>query len=169
MPALAEYFAKELEWEARSARAHLEAVPFDKLDFKLHEKSMPLGQLARHLLDMPDWGVHTLAADSLSMGPEDMLDRDLGTREETLARWDADIAKFREMLAGTSDAAMAAHWKMLWDGQPMIDQPRWEVLRMWVFNHLIHHRAQLGYYLRALGVAVPGAYGPTADEQQPGG
>lgn len=166
MPTIAEHLVQELDWENKSARAHLEAVPFDKLAHKLHDKSMSLGELTRHLLDMPDWGIHTLQADTLNMGPEDMKDRDLTTKEALLAKWDEDMAKFRDMLSKTTDEQMAATWTMTWEGNPMIADPRWKVLRTWVMNHLVHHRAQLGYYLRDLGIAVPGAYGPTADQQQ---
>jgi uncharacterized damage-inducible protein DinB len=31
-------------------------------------------------------------------------------------------------------------------------------------NHVIHHRAQLATYYRALGIPVPPIYGPSADE-----
>jgi len=43
--------------------------------------------------------------------------------------------------------------------------PRIACLRSFVMNHAIHHRAQLGLYLRLLDVPVPGLYGPSADEQ----
>jgi uncharacterized damage-inducible protein DinB len=32
-------------------------------------------------------------------------------------------------------------------------------------SHLIHHRAQLGMYLRLNDIPVPAIYGPTADEK----
>jgi len=41
--------------------------------------------------------------------------------------------------------------------------PRGSVLRSFVLNHSVHHRAQLGVYLRMLDVPVPAMYGPTAD------
>jgi uncharacterized damage-inducible protein DinB len=59
---------------------------------------------------------------------------------------------------------MANRWKFEWNGQPMIDEPRTDVYRKWVINHMVHHRAQLGVYLRLLGVPIPGCYGPSADE-----
>jgi uncharacterized damage-inducible protein DinB len=47
-----------------------------------------------------------------------------------------------------------------------MQMPRYSVLRSVVFNHLIHHRAQVGMYLRMANVAMPGMYGPSADEPQ---
>jgi uncharacterized damage-inducible protein DinB len=44
--------------------------------------------------------------------------------------------------------------------------PRVTVLRSVVMNHMIHHRGQLSVYLRLLDIAVPGMYGPSADEQK---
>ena len=67
-------------------------------------------------------------------------------------------------LAALDEAAMAAHWKMTWGDQTIVDMPRAQVLRKWVMNHLVHHRAQLGVYLRLNGIPIPGVYGPSADE-----
>ena len=41
--------------------------------------------------------------------------------------------------------------------------PKAAVLRSFILDHLIHHRAQLGVYLRLLEVPVPQLFGPTAD------
>ena len=38
------------------------------------------------------------------------------------------------------------------------------VFRRQVMNHMVHHRAQLGVFLRLLDVPLPMSYGPSADE-----
>jgi hypothetical protein len=60
------------------------------------------------------------------------------------------------------------NWKLLAGGQEIFTMPRVACIRGMCLNHLIHHRAQLTVYYRLLGVAVPGLYGPSADEAQPG-
>jgi uncharacterized damage-inducible protein DinB len=85
-------------------------------------------------------------------------------RKEMLSGFDEQVKDARTRLAAADEAAMAANWKMTWGGETIIDMPRAQVLRKWVMNHLVHHRAQLGVYLRLNGVAIPGVYGPSADE-----
>jgi uncharacterized damage-inducible protein DinB len=81
-----------------------------------------------------------------------------------LSGFDEQVKDARTRLAAADEAALAAHWKMIWGDQTIVDMPRAQVLRKWVMNHLVHHRAQLGVYLRLNGIAIPGVYGPSADE-----
>jgi len=45
----------------------------------------------------------------------------------------------------------------------VLSMPRSAILRSVMMNHIIHHRAQLGVYLRLNDIAIPGMYGPSAD------
>jgi len=56
-------------------------------------------------------------------------------------------------------------WTLKRAGQPLMTQPRYMILRTMVLNHIVHHRAQLGVYLRLLDLPHPMMYGPTADEK----
>ena len=167
----ADKFLKEFDEEFANTRRMLSLVPNDRLTWKPHEKSMELGRLAWHTADFPDWALMTLTKTEFSMGEEDAAKAYGGwngkTREEILSRFDADLVKARAALAASSEADLAAHWKMEWRGQTVIDAPREDVYRKWCINHMIHHRAQLGVYLRLLGIAIPGFYGPSADEGMP--
>ena len=87
-------------------------------------------------------------------------------RADMLARFDRDLPEARALVAKASEGDMAHRWKLEFGGATMIDSPREQVLRKWVLNHMIHHRAQLGVYLRLNGIAIPGVYGPSADEMQ---
>jgi uncharacterized damage-inducible protein DinB len=165
---IAEKLLPEFDSEFASTRKILALVPDDKLTWKPHEKSMALGRLAWHVSDFPSWCAETLKKDFLEFSPEDgpkmaneWKDK---TREKILERFDADIKVAREALSSTSDEKWPQPWKMLWGGQAVIDEPRRDVYRRVVMNHMVHHRAQLGVYLRLNGIPIPGVYGPSADE-----
>jgi uncharacterized damage-inducible protein DinB len=129
---------------------------------------MALGQLAWHVSEFPSWCCTTLKQDSLTLTQEDTektaAARKGKGRKEMLSGFDESVKDARTRLAALDEAAMAAHWKMIWGDQTIIDMPREQVLRKWVMNHLVHHRAQLGVYLRLNGIPIPGVYGPSADE-----
>jgi len=165
---VAEKLLPEFDTEYANTRKFLALVPDDKLTWKPHEKSMELGRLAWHVADFPSWCADTLKSDELKFTTEDgeKMKKDWHgkTREQMLARFDKDLKDARAALLATSDNAMDHNWKMEWDGQPIIDEPRIDVYRKWVINHMIHHRAQLGVYFRLNGIPVPGCYGPSADE-----
>ena len=158
----------EFDEEFANARKFLELVPDAKLTWKPHEKSMELGRLASHIADMPAWCRDTFRTDSFDMTEQDAEQAGAAwkhkKRADMLGTFDRDLAEARAMLQKASDADMEHHWKMEWNGQVIIDSPREEVVRKWVLSHMIHHRAQLGVYLRLNGIAIPGVYGPSADE-----
>jgi uncharacterized damage-inducible protein DinB len=165
---MSESLLPEFDEEMACTRKFLELVPDEKLGWKPHEKSMTLGQLAWHLSDMPSWCRDTLKQDTMTLSQEDfqqkVAEREGKGKKEILAGFDKSLSDARTRLANADDAAMARQWKMIWGGETIIDMPRSQVLRKWVMNHLVHHRAQLGVFLRLNGIAIPGAYGPSADE-----
>jgi uncharacterized damage-inducible protein DinB len=158
----------EFDEEMATTRKFLERVPDEKLGWKPHEKSMTMGQLAWHLSDMPAWCTSTFKVDTLALSDDDyqkkLVERKDKSAKEILAQFDGDLAEARTRLAAADDTVLAQQWKMTWAGQTVVDMPRREVHRKWVMNHLIHHRAQLGVFLRLNGIPIPGAYGPSADE-----
>ena|SRR5271165_338380 len=165
---IAETLLPEFNTENASTRKFLALVPDDKLTWRPHDKSMELGRLAWHISDFPGWCTNIVTKEGLSFMDEDgakMMGEWKGkTRDQILARFDADLASARAALVAASDEELAQNWKMEWNGQPIIDEPRIDVYRKWVINHMIHHRAQLGVYLRLNDIAIPGCYGPSADE-----
>lgn len=155
-------FFKEFE-EMKNTRKILECVPDDQFDYQPHLKSMTLGRLASHVAEMPSWAVTTLTTEGLEMGPDDKPQM-FSTRAELLKKFDKGVAEARARIATASDADWQVNWTFKYMGQTFISAPRSEVMRGPVMNHLIHHRAQLGVYLRLNDVAIPGMYGPSADE-----
>jgi uncharacterized damage-inducible protein DinB len=157
----------EYEREVARTRKTLEAIPADAdFTYKPHAKSMTLGHLAGHLTDMTgDWAMHTLTQDKLEFAADHKYEPYVpASREAVLKKLDENLDDVRKALAATKSEKWDQHWKFIWAGQTFIDEPRYQVFRDYVLSHMIHHRAQLGVYLRMLGAKVPGAYGPSADE-----
>ena len=159
----------EFDHEMANTRKLLERVPETNLEFAPHPKSMTLARLAAHVSEMPEWGIITLGQDELDLSPPDAppaVPRALfSTRAATLGTFDEKLAKARALLESASDERMMATWTLKNKGQTVLAMPRVAILRSFVMSHMIHHRAQLGVYLRMNGVPVPGMYGPSADEQ----
>ena len=162
----AELLLQDFDMEMANTRRTLERVPEDKPDYKPHEKSMAMGKLAMHVATLPVFGKTILTTASLDMANSSLPHPDMTfrTREITLATFDAAAAEGRAALAAASDADLAATWKFSYGEHVISDVPRSLSFRHLFFNHLIHHRAQLGVYLRLNDVPVPGVYGPSADE-----
>jgi uncharacterized damage-inducible protein DinB len=157
----------EFDHEMASTRKTLERVPDDKFDWKPHEKSMSLGNLATHLSNIPMWAVYTINQTSIDLAPEGeqpMKVEPATSRQEVLDRFDASVKAAREAIEGATDEQLFVDWSLLNGGETILTMPRVAVLRGFVMNHNIHHRAQLGVYLRLNDVPVPSIYGPSADE-----
>jgi uncharacterized damage-inducible protein DinB len=157
----------EFDREAAKTRKMLEAIP-DNADFnfKPHAKSMTLGRLAGHVTDMTgEWGMHTLTLDKLEFAADHKWDPYVPkSKAALLEKFDTDLKKTRAELVAISPDKWDRNWKFVFGGQAWIDQPKHQVFRDWVLNHMIHHRAQLCVYLRMIDAKVPGSYGPSADE-----
>jgi uncharacterized damage-inducible protein DinB len=157
----------EYDSEIAKTRKMLEAIQEDvDFTYKPHPKSMALGRLAGHLTDMSgDWALHTLTLDKLEFGADHKWEPYVpATRAELLAKFDKGLPTVRAELAALPLEKWDQHWQLVFNGHVWIDQPRRQVFRELVLSHMIHHRAQLGVYLRLLGQPIPGAYGPSADE-----
>jgi uncharacterized damage-inducible protein DinB len=164
---IADLLLTEFEEEAEATRAMLGRVPEDRMAWQPHEKSMTLSRLASHVAEIASWTSATLGADELDfMSPEmqNWTPRELQTVPEIQAELDSAAAGLREILAQTDDEKMMTFWTMKMGDQVLMTAPKYFVFRRQVMNHLVHHRAQLGVYLRMLDVPLPMIYGPTADE-----
>jgi uncharacterized damage-inducible protein DinB len=153
----------EFDHEMANTRKSLEHVPDDKLSFKPHAKSMTLGALATHLATINQWLEAILGVDSFDAGTVPPTP-ELKSRAEVLAAFDQHAVSGRKGIAAATDAHLAKPWSLIYKGQTIFTMPRVAVLRSFILNHTIHHRAQLGVYLRLNDVPVPSIYGPSADE-----
>ena len=159
----------ELEHEAATTRKYLERIPDEKFAWTPHAKSMPLGRLATHVAEIPGWTNETMTLTLLDFDTGDYKPNVCANRAEILALFDKDVAKAKAVLAAAGDGDFFVNWSMKVGGKVLFTMPRIAVLRTWVFSHLVHHRAQLGVYLRLLDIPVPMTYGPSADEGTFGG
>jgi uncharacterized damage-inducible protein DinB len=153
----------ELDQEAPATRKALERVPEDKLVWKPHEKSMPLGRLATHIAEVPAWGKVTIAQDTLALDSS-FEPTILGSVSEVLDLFDKNVSMFRDLLTTTPDEEFAGTWTMTHSGKEVFADTKLSVVRRMVMNHLVHHRGQLSVYLRLNDVPLPMTYGPSADE-----
>ena len=153
----------EFDEEMKNTRKLLECVPDGKFDYKPHPKSMSLGQLAVHVAQMPSWAATTMDVELLEFGP-DFKPTVANSRAELLEMFDKGLADARPKISAASDADWEKIWTLKFGGKTILSMPRAAVMRSTVVNHMIHHRAQLGVYLRLNQVAIPGMYGPSADE-----
>ena len=157
----------EFDQEMANTRKTLERVPEDKFAWKPHEKSSSMVSLATHLATLPSWGIITIQKDSFDLAPEGEpppRNEPAKSVEELLQRFDQSVASTRDALATASDEDLMKPWTLLKGGTTIFSLPRVAALRSFVLNHNVHHRAQLGVYLRLNDVPVPSIYGPSADE-----
>jgi len=156
----------EFDHEMANTRKMLERVPEDRFDFQPHEKSWTLSRLAGHLADLPSWVAPTMETQLLEMEAGQYKPLEPKTQKELLEYFDTHVSAAHSALAKATDEQLNADWTMKWEGKTVFNMPRYNVLRSVILNHAVHHRSQLGMYLRLLNVAVPGMYGPSADETQ---
>ena len=158
----------EFDQEAASTRKVLERVPDDKLTWKPHPKSFSMGSLATHIANMMGWTVDTITKDFFDFAPvgaPPYKEEPVKSRKELLEKWDKGVTAARAAIAGASDEHLMQPWSLMAGGQTLFTMPRIGCIRSFVMNHTIHHRAQLGVYLRLNDIPVPAVYGPSADEQ----
>lgn len=154
----------EFDHEMANTRRTLQRVPANRADYRPHEKSMPLGKLAPHIAELTGFGLTVLTTPQLDFSPGSYKPLPFESAEQLVKVLDEEVPKVREALAGTADEAWQQNWKLSFQGKTIFEGTRFAAYRAMFLNHVVHHRAQLGVYLRLNGVAVPGLYGPSADE-----
>lgn len=161
---LSEVLLPELNEEIQKTRVMLERVPEDKPDYKPHEKSMPQGRLAAHIAQLPEFAVRIVEMPELDFAKSTMKPLKMESRQQLLRDFDDLASKAAAAVATASDDSWKKNWKLSFQGQTIADQPRFQIYRSLFLNHLVHHRAQLGVYLRLQNIPLPAIYGPSADD-----
>ncbi|MEO6923199.1 MAG: DinB family protein [Bryocella sp.] len=165
---IADVLLLDFDTAISNARRTLERIPADNAAWKPNEKSMPIGKLAMHCATMPLFGSYIFEDDAMDLADPNSkrkhADLTFTTSENLLKTLDDTAAKCRESLASASDEHLSADWKFSFGEQLISHASRAKTYRQMCFDHLIHHTAQLGVYLRLLDIPVPGLYGPSADE-----
>lgn len=158
-----ETLLKEFDQEAVITRKMLSIVPDDKYDWKPHPKSMTLRQLATHIAEIPGWATIAVTKDGLDFATDHYEPTPVKNTKELLDVFEKSYKDGRAHLAATKEATLDEPW-VLRNGAEIYDEStKGGTVRM-AMNQIIHHRAQLGVFLRLLNIPIPGCYGPSADE-----
>ncbi len=157
-------FLKELEQEAETTRKMLKIIPDDKHDWKPHPKSMTVKALATHIAEVPGWIAHGLANDGLDFAKDKYTPTPINNTSELMDLLEKSVAEAKSQLIDENESKLDGRWVMRNGDMILMDLSKAEVIRH-SFSQLIHHRAQLGVFLRLLDIPIPGSYGPSADEQ----
>lgn len=157
-------FLQELLLESRVTRKYLELVPFEKKDFRPAEKSESLGRLAIHVAEIFEWWLSCVNDSQLDF--EQFEPADINSAEELTKYFDELMAKVSDSLKTVRNEEWGKIWTMAQGEHILCQMPKKQVARVFCLNHLVHHRAQLGVYLRLLGIALPATYGPSADDDE---
>jgi uncharacterized damage-inducible protein DinB len=155
----------ELVHETRTARKHLERLPGDQFDWRPHPKSFTAGELASHMVDCIRWTEVIFATEEFDMDPAAYRPFGATSVPALLEAFDAEVHKAKQTMTNAADTTAMQPWRFTIRGKVRFEKPREAVFRDMTLNHLVHHRGQFSVYLRLLDVAVPGSYGPTADER----
>ncbi|TCC96197.1 DinB family protein [Pedobacter hiemivivus] len=156
-------FLKEMEETAVTTRKMLERIPNDKFDWQPHPKSMTVKRLATHIAELPSWVPMALTTDELDFADNPYQQENVNTTEELLAYFERSLQDGRSHLIEKYEEVLDKDWTLRNGKQVYSVEPKADVIRM-SLNQIVHHRAQLGVYLRLMDIPIPGSYGPSADE-----
>ena len=161
---IASLLLQEFKEEVARTRTTLERIPADQKEFAPHAKSMPVGKLAPHVAQLPEFGLTVITSPGFDVGGRKWTPLAFDSAAQLVEAFDEGAASVSAALEKTADAAWNENWKLSFNGAPIFDGPRFLAYRQMFVNHLVHHRAQLGVYLRLMGKPVPATYGPSADD-----
>jgi len=163
---LANQLVLEFKQETKNTRKVLERVTESIWNWRPHHKSWTMGELATHIANVPSWTNMTISNDSMNIDPDNSSQKTVPAQslQEVLNRFDKNCQEAESALAQSSDEHLFKPWTMQTGEKVLFTMPRLNVLRNFIINHLIHHRAQLCVYLRLNDIPVPAIYGPSADD-----
>lgn len=154
---------KEFDQEAAVTRKMLALVPNDKFDWKPHSKSMSMKQLAVHIAEIPSWPAMMLHTNGLDFATFPYQPTPAENADDLLGLLEKSIEATKETFSKAKEEDLLPTWTLQHGDHIIAVMSKYEAVRH-AFNQIIHHRAQLGVYLRLLNIPIPGSYGPSADE-----
>ncbi|MCZ4242892.1 DinB family protein [Pedobacter punctiformis] len=154
----------ELEGEAKTTKKFLALVPADKFGWAPHEKSMKMKSLSAHIAELPAWISLALTTDELNFATTPYVEPEVSNADDLVALFEKSYADGKSHLEKANEALLSKSWILKNGDHVLADYTKYEMIRQ-TFSQIIHHRAQLGVYLRLLNIPLPGSYGPSADDQ----
>jgi uncharacterized damage-inducible protein DinB len=154
----------ELEKETANTKRILDSLPQEHWDYKPHPKSMSLGELATHVVELHNWvnGALTKSVYDFKVDHKPVRADAVSELKDML---DNGYAANRASIEAMTDEDWQSEWTLKAGDWIISQMPKAGAIRFIVNSHLIHHRGQLTVYLRLLNVTDPGLYGPSADER----
>lgn len=157
---------KELNWEAVKTRKMLSRIPDDKFDWKPHQKSRSVGSLSSHIAELPGWVPYVLDENELDFSkPVAFLDHKFNNKKDLMDFFEKTLNDSRSVLQKAKDEDLCEDWNIRKGATILTQATKGEIIRRMCYDHIVHHRAQLGVYFRLMDIPVPFTYGPSADEQ----
>lgn len=153
---------EELTAEYRTSQKFLAQFPAGKNDYSPHEKSMKMIDLATHIVDIFGWPDLILKTDYLDFA-DGYTPEKMNKPEDLQKQLEKNYEKSLNALKSASTTDLEPNWSICMNGQIIMEWTKYGAIRHGL-NQITHHRAQLGVYFRLLNIAVPGSYGPSADE-----
>lgn len=160
---LTQMLLKEMEQEGQTTRKMLERIPNDKYDWQPHPKSMTIQQLANHIAELPGWVTMTLNTDGLDFATSPYTATTANNTADLLTIFEQTLAQGKASLSEATDDQLEPMWTLRNGDTILSHTTTGEMIRV-AFSQVVHHRAQMGVFLRLLDVPIPGSYGPSADE-----
>jgi uncharacterized damage-inducible protein DinB len=157
-----DYFKKQFIEEGATTRKMLARVPDDQFNYKPHEKSMVMSSLVKHIADLPGWIHMTFTTDELDF-QKGYEQPEVSNNAQLMEYFEKRYNDGLSTLVPENEALLDKPWTLRSGEKIFSNDPKIEVIKM-SLSQQIHHRAQLGVYLRLLNVPIPGSYGPSADE-----
>ncbi len=165
MPGFIDGIIAEYKHECATTRKFLERLPDELPEWTPHPKSMTMRRLAVHVAEIPGWAKETWSLTEFLIYSATFKPSEIATREELLTFFDEKVASGLDAMKSVKDSDFMTIWTMKWDDNVVVSMPKIAVMRGFVLSHLVHHRAQLGVYMRMKEIALPSTYGPSADEK----
>ena len=158
-----EILEQEMQQEALTTRKMLARIPQDKFGWQPHEKSMNIERLANHITELPSWVELVLHTEELDFAKNPYEPTSFKTHEELNEFFEKNLQSGLSALRKASEQELSDQWILRRGDQILSQGSKLNMIRQ-TFCQVVHHRAQLGVYLRLLDVPIPGSYGPSADE-----
>ncbi len=157
------YFQKQLEQEALTTRKMLTIIPDDKYDWQPHPKSMTVRQLSTHIAELPSWIKMVMTTSELDFEKNPYKVKEISDTSSLLEYFEESLEEGKSYLDPARENQLSEPWTLRSGEVIYSTEPKEDVIRM-ALSQMIHHRAQLGVFLRLLDIPIPGSYGPSADE-----
>lgn len=154
---------KELEQESQTTRKMLERVPTEYFDWQPHKKSMTIQRLVTHIAELPSWITMALTTDGLDFACNPYEPVVITNKTELMDYFEKELAQGKAHLEAADESILEETWTLRNGEEVYLTTTKAEMIRI-NYSQIVHHRAQLGVFLRLLDIPIPGSYGPSADE-----